>query len=253
VTAASPIAIPGSPSPPDDHVRAEWAGRVEAAYRSATFTHHLTLWLLQLGAPHDLVRTGLRLVEDGLTHAELSADVYRAAGGLALPQLERDTLRLPRTADEPLERDLLRVVVEQTCLAKTLAVRILGSMQAQETVPAVRQTLERMLRDERVHRDFGWTLLDWLLAAPLSPIYRTQLQAELPAMLMKVREQHGGLLLEHHGEKTLESSDRELSESTRGWGMLSTLSRIAVVEEAFAEEFAPRFLALGIALSSSGS
>jgi hypothetical protein len=243
----------GRAPPPGEQVRGEWARRVEAEYRSAALTHHLTLWLIQLGAPHGLLRTGLRIVSDELTHAELSAAVYRAAGGEALPQLERDTLRLPRTNGEPLERDLLRVAVEQFCLGETVAVRIFSRMRTEDNVPSVRRALDRILRDEVVHRDFGWSLLEWLLSTPLAPTFRSQLIRELPAMLTRLRENYGGLLLEHHGARSLESIDRELTEGTRGWGTISTLSYVAAVDEAFQRDFEPRFLALEVELPAPAS
>lgn len=243
----------GRVPPPSEHVRGEWARRVEAEYRSAALTHHLTLWLIQLGAPHGLLRTGLRIVSDELAHAELSGAVYRAAGGQTLPQLERDTLRLPRTSGEPLERDLMRVAVEQFCLGETVAVRIFSRMRAAGTVPSVRRALDRILRDEVVHRDFGWTLLEWLLSTPLGPTFRSQLHGELPAMLTRLRENYGVLLLEHHGEQSLASLDRDLSESAQGWGMISTLSYITAVNETFARDYEPRFRALQIELPGAAS
>ena len=41
--------------PASNAVRAEWARRVEAEYRSAAITQHLTLWLIQMGASPDLI------------------------------------------------------------------------------------------------------------------------------------------------------------------------------------------------------
>src|SRR5579883_1834465 len=58
--------------PASNVVRSEWLRRVEAEYRSAALTQHLTLWLIQVGASPDLVRAGLRIVRDEMTHAAMS-------------------------------------------------------------------------------------------------------------------------------------------------------------------------------------
>src|SRR3954452_2268452 len=102
--------------PATDAVRLEWRRRVEAEYRSAAITQHLTLWLIQIGASPDLVRAGLRIASDEIKHAELSHRTFVAAGGEGGPRLARETLALVRHADAPLEHDVVRVGVEVFCL-----------------------------------------------------------------------------------------------------------------------------------------
>ena len=238
---------------PDDHVRGEWLRRIEAEYRSAAFTQHLTLWLLQLAAPPELIHTGLRIVADELAHAQLSADVYREAAGTNAPSLRRETLALPRTPGEPLERDVLRVAVEQFCLGETAAVRIFSRMRAQATVPCVRRALDRILRDEVAHRDFGWTLLEWLLTTPMAAAFINQLRAELPAMLQRQREGYGGEALSRDGFAQLQARNDELSTSSRDWGLISPLEYLEAVDETHARDYAPRFASLTLDLDASPS
>src|SRR3954469_6660827 len=75
-------------------IQREWLRRVEAEYTSAAITQQLTLWLLQITAPLELVRLGLSIVEDELSHAELSQAVYLVAGGSAPAELQRARLGL---------------------------------------------------------------------------------------------------------------------------------------------------------------
>src|SRR5262245_36128671 len=76
-----------TPTPmPTEAVKYEWLRRVEAEYRSAARTQHLTLWLIQIGASPDLVRAGLRIAGDEIVHAEMSHRVFLAAGGEGSPQ-----------------------------------------------------------------------------------------------------------------------------------------------------------------------
>jgi hypothetical protein len=200
---------------PDYSVRRQWLRRIEAEYRSAAATQHFTLWLIQLGAPPELIELGLRIVADELAHAELCAGVYREAGGRDAPSLARETLGLLRTEGEPLERDVFRVAVEQFCLGETAAVRIFGRMRAKASVPSVRHALDRILRDEVVHRDFGWTLLEWLLTTPMAEAFVEQLTVELPAMLARQRDYYGGAALARDGVELLRGRDVALSACSR--------------------------------------
>src|SRR5690349_2949928 len=146
-------------APADEEVRREWLRRVEAEYRSGAHAQHLTLWLMQLGAPPDIIELGLRVVSDELKHAELCDEVYREAGGDGSPKLARDTLLLRRHESEPLELDVLRTGLEMFCLGETVAVRLFTRLREGCSVPVARRALDRILRDEVGHRDFGWTLL----------------------------------------------------------------------------------------------
>ena len=52
-----------------DRVREEWRARIAAEYTSAAITQQLTLWLIQAGAPPDLIDAGLAIVADELVHS----------------------------------------------------------------------------------------------------------------------------------------------------------------------------------------
>src|SRR5436190_1462785 len=120
-------------SPPaTDAVRREWLRRVEAEYRSAAITQHLTLWLIQIGASPDLVH-------------------------------------------------------------------------------AARRALDRILRDEVRHRDFGWTLLEWLMEHPLAPALRDLVDRELPSWFARLRKGYAP------APKSVEPA---VSVDERAWGLM---------------------------------
>src|SRR5215470_4685296 len=144
-----------------DRVRAEWRARIAAEYTSAAITQQLVLWLIQAGAPPDLIDAGLAIVADELVHSRMSAEVYAAAGGSEPPAIDRVALALPSTG--ALDRDILRTAVRVFCLGETVAVPLFGHLRARCTEPVARAALDRILRDEVRHRDFGWDLLDWLI------------------------------------------------------------------------------------------
>src|SRR5262245_7934803 len=80
-----------------ERVREEWRARIAAEYTSAAITQQLVLWLIQAGAPPDLIDAGLAIVADELVHSRMSHEVYAAAGGSEPPAIDRTQLGLQRT------------------------------------------------------------------------------------------------------------------------------------------------------------
>jgi hypothetical protein len=216
-------------------VQREWLRRVEAEYRSAAITQHLGLWLIQIGAPPDLITDSSRIVGDEMVHAEMSHTVFVKAGGTGTPNLARETLGLSRSG-APLEQDVLRHGVEVFCLGETVAVRLFKRLRQRCTVAVARRALDRILKDEVRHRDFGWTLLEWMLSTPGAPEFRRVLRRELPGMLERVRRNYGG------------ATDADFSDADRAWGLMPASEYAGAVTETFARDYAPRFRALGVVI-----
>src|SRR5258708_28628541 len=170
-------------------VRREGLRGIEAEYRSAAIPQELTLWLIQIGASPDLIRAGLRIVSDELTHAEMSHRVYVAAKGTEMPKLAREGLAL-RGRGGPLEYDVARVAANVFCLGETVAVPLFKELRAACTVLPAKRALDRILRDEVRHRDFGWTLLAWLFESPLAPALRRTVESELPDYFDRLRRSY---------------------------------------------------------------
>lgn len=223
---------------PPPAVAAEWRRRTEAEYRSLAATQHLTLWLVQAGASPDLIRAGLRIAADELLHAELSHQIYCAAGGASLPQLPREELALPPRGSVTLESALLRHGVELFCLGETVAVPLFSALRKHATVREVHGVLSRILRDEVRHRDFGWTLLSWLLETPHGPTLRLELASELPAMLER--------LWNSYALPASAVARTELSEAEHAWGLMAPGRYAAVLGRCYERDFVPRFARLGI-------
>jgi hypothetical protein len=226
----------GAPTP-SAAVRSEWLRRVEAEYRSAAVTQHLTLWLIQIGASPDLVRAGLRIVRDEMTHAAMSHRAFVGAGGQGGPRLARESLELPRTAGAPLEDDVARVCLDVFCLGETVAVRLFKELRAACDVPVARRVLDRVLRDEVRHRDFGWALLGWLLDSPHGERLRGLVTRELAASLERVRAMYAPAGAEAH---------TALSRADARWGLMAAAKYGAVLRATFERDYVPRFARLGI-------
>ena len=219
-----------------DAVRGEWLRRVQAEYRSAAITQHLTLWLIQLGASPDLIHAGLRIVKDELVHARMSHRVYSAAGGRDAPMLAQETLGLSRPPSEPLLLSTARAGVEIFCLGETVAVPLFKVLRDECSATAARRALDRILRDEVRHRDFGWTLLGWLLDLPAREAVLGLVRAELPAMFSRLRRSYAP----GHAKQTA------IPAEDRAWGLMPSTHYAGILERTITRDYVPRFGALSI-------
>lgn len=217
-------------------MRREWLRRVEAEYRSAAITHHLTLWLIQIGASPDLIHAGLRIVRDELAHADLSHRTFVAGGGTGGPALGRDTLELGRAPGAPLELDVARVCVDVFCLGETVAVRLFKELRERCRVPVARRALDRILRDEVRHRDFGWTLLEWMLESPSGDAVRAVVARELPSWFSRIRS----LYAPADVAEAVPPNAAEMQ-----WGLMPIARYAAQLEKTFERDYVPRFRRLG--------
>ena len=215
-------------------IAAEWLRRVEAEYHSAAATQHYTLWLIQAGASPDLIRDGLRIVDDELVHAELSYQVYQAAGGQGMPTLDRASLGLDRQC-EALEDDLLRVAVSMFCLGETVAVPLFQRMRQGCTEPSARAALDRILVDEVRHRDFGWTVLEYLLDSQPAAAHLKNLKSNLPGLLRAVLENYGA-----------DPASSSASPQQRAWGLIPGTEYLEILERCFYRDYRPRFATVGV-------
>jgi 1,2-phenylacetyl-CoA epoxidase catalytic subunit len=222
-------------------VRSEWLRRVEAEYQSAAITGQLAHWMIQLAAPPVLIRLALRIVSDELRHAELSARVYRAAGGTQQPALLHERLELPRL-DARLERDATRVVLQTFCLGETAAVRLFHRLRKACSVPVARTALDRILRDEVRHRDFGWRALEWMLALPDAAERRSEIDRMLPELVARLRASYAGDV-----DLDPPPSAADPSTAARTWGLMPRADYRRAVEDCIKRDLLPRFKRLGIA------
>lgn len=217
-------------------VRDEWLRRVQAEYTSAAITQHFTLWLMQIAASPDLIRSGLRIAWDEMVHARMSHKTYVAAGGDKAPELLRERLGLRRDESEPLEHAVMRVTLDTYCIGETVAVPLFKSLREGCKQPVARRALDRILRDEVRHRAFGWTTLEWLLEGPMATPLRTVAAQALPRSFSKIQMSYGASL------KHLSAMPAE----DRAWGLMPPADYAAIVERTLTRDWIPRFAAVDI-------
>ena len=223
-------------------VRREWLRRVEAEYQSAAITGQLAHWMIQLAAPPVLIRLALRIVADELRHAELSQRVYRAAGGTQQAALVRERLELPRL-DGRLEHDTTRVVLQSFCLGETAAVRLFHRLRKPCSVAVARTALDRVLRDEVRHRDFGWKTLGWLLELPDAIERRAAITRLLPELVAILRANYAG-----DADLDEPPSAAEFPPAARAWGLMPRADYRRAVEDCVQRDLRPRFKRLQVEL-----
>ena len=226
-----------------ERVRQEWRARIAAEYTSAAITQQLVLWLIQAGAPPDLIEAGLAIVADELAHSQLSHQVYTEAGGTEPPAIDRTQLGIAR-AHEALELDILRAAVRVFCLGETVAVPLFRHLRERCTEGSAREALDRILRDEVRHRDFGWDLLDWLCASPIGERVPHLVAEQLPAMLSELEQSYGS------DNPAVAADDGEMTEAERAWGLAPPREYAAILAQTFEKDYRPRFAARGIDLAS---
>jgi hypothetical protein len=220
-------------------VREEWRARIAAEYTSAAITQHLVLWLIQAGAPPDLIDAGLAIVSDELVHSRMSHEVYVAAGGTEPPSIVREQLGLARSQDA-LERDILRVAVRVFCLGETVAVPLFKHLRERCTEPPARAALDRILRDEVRHRDFGWDLLDWCIALMGEPVVAAEVSRDLPKMLAELEQSYGT------ANPVVAGDDGGMTDPERSWGLAPPREYAAILAQTLEKDYKPRFAARGI-------
>ena len=215
----------------------EWLRRVEAEYRSASITQELGLWLIRIAASPDLIKDSLRIVSDELKHAELSHAVYVDGGGSEPPEIIRETLGISGKRRSVLEHDVLCAGVEVFCLGETVAVRLFRELRSKCTVPSARRALDRILRDEVRHRDFGWSLLTWLDETALGPELRELAAQELPDMFRRLRSSYAPKGAD---------GETELPDDERAWGLMPTARYGEILTATLERDYVPRFARFGI-------
>ena len=224
------------PAVASDRVRDEWRARIAAEYTSAAITQQLVLWLIQAGAPRDLIEAGLAIVGDELVHSRMSHEVYTAAGGTAPPAIDREQLGISRAGS--LEHDILQIAVRVFCLGETVAVPLFSHLREGCTEPTARIALDRILRDEVRHRDFGWDLLDWLVDS--DPAVAARVTAALPALFRELAEAYGS------GNAVVAGDDGAMTAGDRAWGLAPPREYAAILARTVERDYQPRFAARGI-------
>ena len=213
----------------------EWRNRVRAEYGSAGLAAQATHWMIRCAFPEELVAVGLLVVADELEHARLSHAVVVAMGGADEPMtLDIQATAAPE-APEGVLASLVDTILRNFCLGETFAVPLFQAMRATTTQPVAREALDRVLRDEAVHRAFGWDALDVLLDIDRVGV-RQRAERLLPGYLAWFSRAYGGA-----------AGHAPLTEAERACGLISGQEYADIHDRCLEEQIRPRFARRDIA------
>jgi hypothetical protein len=118
----------------------------------------LTMHLLSLGAPPDLVAESQRASLDEIRHAKIAFASARRYGGAALGpgRLALDG------AVEPVDLvELVRLTAAEGCVGETLGAALAEEQAHVATDPEAKRILRRIARDEARHAALAWKIVGW--------------------------------------------------------------------------------------------
>lgn len=214
-------------------VHREWNNRVTAEYRSAAITAQVLHWLISVGSDDALVTTCMRIVRDELDHAQLSHDCLVALGGTGSAQLDVSHMAEPLRS-EGVVASLLDSLLHNFCLGETFAVPLFNRMYEGTTHPEAKRVLTRVLKDEAVHRAFGWEALDALLQNEPDAV-RTFVSARLPVHVTRFQRAYAPPV-----------DGVPLTEEERSCGLMDLADYREVWTQTYTDDVTRRFAKRGI-------
>ena len=179
----------------------------------------------------DTLETCHRIVGDEMAHAELSRDVFLAAGGdeAEIP-IARDSLWSRRETDAPLEMQALATVADVFCCGETVAVPLFRAIREPTEEPVALIALDRILRDESVHRAFGWDTLDEILEILGEPA-RDLVRSRVSTYIERLRTAY----------VYREKPSSPCTEEELRWGRMAPERYGEITQQCIAEVILPRF------------
>lgn len=138
-----------------------WTGAAFQEFRTAAACSSTLTALLQARAPVDLIAFASRFPLDEMVHVELCSRVAAELGGAISISYDPEDLVTPLGEGEgPLMRAAHQVVA-YFCVGEALSIPLLHGTWKAAKFPLTSAVLERIVRDEADHGQFGWAFLDW--------------------------------------------------------------------------------------------
>jgi hypothetical protein len=170
---------------PDTELAPEVRARLAAAWTTAARMEHasiaafanLSLRLLALGAPPELVAATHTAALDEIEHARLAFQLASAYAGTPIaPAPFADAARMSITMDLA---ELARETLLDGCINETVAAFEAELASDTAADPCVAHTLRRIADDEKRHAQLAWQILAWCVRTSPRPLL-ADLRAALP-------------------------------------------------------------------------
>jgi hypothetical protein len=141
-----------------------WGDRARAQHASVPAFSRLSLALMAVGAPANLVEAAHRAALDQIEHVRRAFALASCYGGAPVAPGE---LAEPQFAPEGLGGGLLALAQESLldgCLVEGLAAAVAADAGARAGDPAARAALAAIARDETTHAELAWEVVAWCCA-----------------------------------------------------------------------------------------
>ncbi|NUO48304.1 MAG: ferritin-like domain-containing protein [Polyangiaceae bacterium] len=141
-----------------------WTERARYEHASIASFARVTLELLSLGAPRELIDAAQRAAADETMHAALCFAIASSLSG-------QDIGPGPLDVGSALVRSDARAIVEATvregCLGETVSAIIALAARDAAIDPGARAALDRIATDELAHAELAWRTVTWAIKAGL--------------------------------------------------------------------------------------
>jgi hypothetical protein len=202
----APLLSGDAPLPPASARAAAWATAGAGEHASVAAFARLSLQLLRLGAPSDLLRAVHQAAMDEVNHAEICWGLAQRFGA---PPVSAGAFPFPDSiavdADLPA---LAAAAVREGCLAETLGAHVVSVAAELASEPDVQAALRSMARDEAAHAVLSFRIVAWALRLgggavksavcaafadpwPKLDVEELALRANVDVALLHVASQHG--------------------------------------------------------------
>ncbi|MCB9796508.1 MAG: ferritin-like domain-containing protein [Alphaproteobacteria bacterium] len=141
-----------------------WRENARTEHASVAAFARLTLQLMALGAPSELIAAAQKDAEEELRHTHLCFSLARGIDGREAGPGAFEGARLPLPGGRSRRMALVTLAVESLvdgALNEGVSARIVGRLARQVEDPAVKAVLTEIASDEGRHAVHGWDVLRW--------------------------------------------------------------------------------------------
>jgi len=146
---------------------AAWRENARTEHASVAAFARLTLDLMALGAPPELVASANRDALDEIRHTELCFSLARALDGASQGPGPFPEPRRARTLSRIRTLALAQLAVDSLidgALHEGVSARVIAKLARRCGEPAIRSVLKEIAADEGRHTAHGWDVVEWCLA-----------------------------------------------------------------------------------------
>ncbi|MET0594661.1 MAG: ferritin-like domain-containing protein [Polyangiaceae bacterium] len=183
-----------------------WLDDATAEHASIATFARLTLQLLSLGAPPDLVAAAQRAAGDEIEHARLC---FEMASRYARRPLGPGKLAVEGALANTTFAELAVAAIREGCWGETLAAVVAGERRDRARDPRAVEILTRITDDETRHAELAWRTVVWAIERGGSRVYDA-VRAEFDSIIAR------------HGSPRSCDRDSELDEALCDHGLASS-------------------------------